>query len=79
MEKTLTPENLEKTLDGIRPYLREDGGDVELVNITEDNIVNVRLLGACNTCPLSLMTLRAGIERVLMNEYPAIVRVENVM
>ncbi|MCI0473931.1 MAG: NifU family protein, partial [Ignavibacteria bacterium] len=45
----------------------------------EDNIVNVRLLGACNTCPLSLMTLRAGIERVLMNEYPSIVRVENVM
>jgi Fe-S cluster biogenesis protein NfuA len=79
MDNSLTPENLEKTLDGIRPFLREDGGDVELVNITEDNIVNVRLLGACNTCPLSLMTLRAGIERVLMNEYPAIVRVENIM
>jgi len=79
MSENLTIENLEKTLDGIRPFLREDGGDVELVNITEDNIVNVRLLGACNTCPLSLMTLRAGIERVLMNEYPAIVRVENIM
>ena len=79
MDKTLTIENLEKTLDGIRPFLREDGGDVELVNITEDNIVNVRLLGACNTCPLSLMTLRAGIERVLMNEFPSIVRVENIM
>jgi len=79
MDKTLTPENLEKTIDGIRPYLRQDGGDVELVSITADNIVNVRLLGACNTCPLSLMTLRAGIERVLMNEYPEIVRVENIM
>jgi Fe-S cluster biogenesis protein NfuA len=79
MDKTLTPENLERTIDGIRPYLRQDGGDVELVSITADNIVNVRLLGACNTCPLSLMTLRAGIERVLMNEYPEIVRVENIM
>jgi Fe-S cluster biogenesis protein NfuA len=79
MAENLSLENLEKTLDGIRPYLRQDGGDVELVSITADNIVNVRLLGACNTCPLSLMTLRAGIERVLMNEYPAIVRVENIM
>lgn len=79
MQKDLTFENLEKTLDGIRPFLREDGGDVELVSITEDKIVNVRLLGACNACPLSLMTLRAGIERVLMNEYPDIVRVENIM
>lgn len=71
-------EHINKVLDKIRPYLQIDGGDVEAVGISEDNIVSIRLLGACNTCPLNLMTLRAGIERQLMIEFPDIVRVESV-
>ena len=65
-------------LDTVRPYLQNDGGDVEFIEITEDNIVKVRLLGACHGCPMSLMTLRAGIERLLMNQIPEIKRVEAV-
>jgi Fe-S cluster biogenesis protein NfuA len=71
-------EKVQKALDSIRPYLQADGGDVELVNITEDGIVNVRLTGACVGCPMSQMTLRAGVERALIREVPGIKRVESV-
>ncbi len=70
--------DVQKVLDKVRPYLLKDGGDVELVSINEDNTIDVRLTGACRTCPLSMMTLRAGIERQLMLEIPAIKRVESV-
>jgi len=69
---------VEAIIESIRPYLHEDNGDVELVNITEDGIVEVKLLGACAECPLSTMTLRAGVERELMNKIPEIRRVESV-
>jgi len=65
-------------LETIRPYLKADGGDVELVNVTEEGIVEVRLTGACVGCPMSQMTLRAGIERALIREVPGIRRVESV-
>lgn len=65
-------------LDSVRPYLKEDEGDVELFNITEDGIVEVKLLGACYDCPMSQMTLRAGIERALIKEIPNIKRVEAI-
>ena len=65
-------------LEIARPYLKADGGDVELVEITDDNIVKVRLIGACGSCPLSTMTLRAGIERIIIREAPEIRRVEAV-
>ncbi len=65
-------------LDSIRPYLQADGGDVELVNVTDDGIVEVRLTGACVGCPMSQMTLRAGVERALIREIPWIRRVESV-
>jgi len=71
-------DDVQKVLEKVRPYLLEDGGDVELVSINEDNTIDVRLTGACRTCPLSMMTLRAGIERVLMLEIPEIKRVESV-
>jgi Fe-S cluster biogenesis protein NfuA len=67
-----------KALDNIRPFLQADDGDVELVEISEDGIVKVRLTGACGICPLSVMTLRAGIERALLREVPGIRRVESV-
>jgi Fe-S cluster biogenesis protein NfuA len=71
-------EKVENVLKKLRPYLQVDGGDVELIEITDDNIAKVKLLGACYTCPLNLMTLRAGIERKIMNEVPEIIRLENV-
>lgn len=71
-------EQIEKVLVKVRPYLQMDGGDVEVVNVTDENIIEVRLLGACNGCPISQMTLRAGIERAIMSEFPEVKRVENV-
>ncbi|MEX2116228.1 MAG: NifU family protein [Bacteroidota bacterium] len=71
-------ESVEKTLERVRPYLQEDGGDVELVRVSEDGIVEVRLTGSCGSCPLSIMTVRAGIERALMIDHAEIRRVEQV-
>jgi len=70
---------INEVLDTVRPQLRIDGGDVEVVSITEDNIVSIRLTGACHCCPLNLMTLRAGIERVIMSKFPEVARVESVL
>jgi len=69
---------VQKALEVVRPYLQADGGSVELVNITTDGIVEVRLTGTCGVCPLSPMTLRAGIERALITEVPEVRRVEAV-
>jgi len=74
----ITREAIEQTLRRIRPFLQEDGGDVELVRVTEDGIVEVRLTGSCVSCPMSLMTLRAGVERALLLEHANIRRVEQV-
>ena len=69
---------VEAVLEHIRPYLKIDGGDVELINVSEDGIVNVKLLGACDKCAMRPMTLRAGIERAIMHEVPEIKRIESV-
>jgi Fe-S cluster biogenesis protein NfuA len=71
-------EEVLKALDAVRPFLQADSGDVELVDITEDGIVKVRFSGACVVCPMSQMTLRAGVERSLQKEVPGIRRVEAV-
>jgi Fe-S cluster biogenesis protein NfuA len=71
-------EAIEQTLEKVRPYLKVDGGDVELVQLTLEGIVEVRLLGSCVLCPMSIMTLRAGIERALMLEHEEVKRVEQV-
>lgn len=65
-------------LDDIRPFLKADGGDIEFVDVNDDGIVKVRLTGACVGCPMSQMTLRAGVERALLKEVPGIKRVEAV-
>ena len=65
-------------LETIRPYLKADGGDVELVNVKEDGTVEVKLTGACSRCPMSQMTLRAGVERALIRDVPGIRRVEAI-
>jgi Fe-S cluster biogenesis protein NfuA len=74
----ISPTQVEKTLEKVRPYLNVDGGDVELVRLTDDGVVEVRLLGSCLSCPMSIMTLRAGIERALMLDYQEVRRVEQV-
>ncbi|MDY6969302.1 MAG: NifU family protein [Spirochaetota bacterium] len=61
-------ERVEKALQKIRPSLLADGGNVELVEITSDNIVKVKLAGACSGCPMSQMTLKQGIEKVIKEE-----------
>jgi Fe-S cluster biogenesis protein NfuA len=69
---------INKALNIVRPYLQADNGDVELVAVSEDGIVTVKLTGSCAICPLSVMTLRAGIERAIMREVPGVRRVEAV-
>ncbi len=64
-------EKMETALDKVRPALRADGGDVELVDI-KDDVVMVRLTGACGGCPMSTMTLQMGVERVIKEEVPEI-------
>lgn len=71
-------EKVLQALETIRPYLKADGGDVELVKVTPEGIVEVKLTGACSDCPMSQMTLRAGVERALIKEVPGIRRVEAV-
>ena len=71
-------ERVEKLLAEIRPSLQADGGDVELVEITEDNVVMVRLTGHCGGCPMAQMTLKNGIERDLRQSLPEIKGVERV-
>ncbi|HCM15209.1 MAG TPA: hypothetical protein DHW79_04550, partial [Candidatus Cloacimonas sp.] len=66
-------EKLEAVLDKVRPSIQADGGDVELINIREDNVVEVRLKGACNGCPMATLTLKAGIERIVKEEIPEVV------
>jgi Fe-S cluster biogenesis protein NfuA len=76
---TDTPEieKIKAILEEIRPYLQRDGGDCEFVSY-EDRIVNLRLHGACGTCPSSLMTLRMGIENAIREQVPEIQMVRNV-
>ena len=71
-------DSVQVVLDKIRPALQADGGDVSLVDVTEDGIVKVQLQGACRGCPMSQLTLANGVERVLKEQIPEVVRVEAV-
>lgn len=68
---------VQEVLDKLRPFLLRDGGDCQLVDV-EDGIVKLRLLGACGSCPSSTITLKAGIERALLEEVPGVLEVEQV-
>lgn len=74
----LTQQAIESSLSRLRIFLAIDGGDVQLVQVKDNGVVEVRLLGSCVGCPMSLMTLRAGVERALMIEHPEVKRVEQV-
>lgn len=69
-------EKVEEALDKIRPALQADGGDLELIDVTEDGKVKVRLTGACGSCPMSQMTLKMGVEQRLREEVPEVSVVE---
>ncbi|TLM79798.1 MAG: NifU family protein [Actinobacteria bacterium] len=71
-------ERVQAALDKIRPALQADGGDVELVEVTDEGVVKVQLVGACRGCPMSQITLANGVERVLKEEVPEVLRVEPV-
>lgn len=71
-------EKVEAALNKIRPQLQADGGGVELIDVAEDGVVRLKLTGACHGCPMSQMTLKMGIEKVLKQEIPEIERVEAV-
>jgi Fe-S cluster biogenesis protein NfuA len=68
-------ERIEKALDTIRPFLKNDGGDVKIVEVTPEMVVKVVLLGACKSCPFSVMTLKNGIELAIKRDVPEIVEV----
>ena len=65
-------EKVEQALNKVRPHLLADGGNVELVDVSEDGIVKVRLTGACGSCPMSTMTLQYGVKKAIMDEIPEV-------
>jgi Fe-S cluster biogenesis protein NfuA len=71
-------EKVQNALEKVRPSLQADGGDVQLVEVDENGVVKVKLMGACGGCPMSQMTLKMGIEKVLKQNVPEVKRVESV-
>lgn len=77
-DKNETQEKVVKVLDEIRPYLQNDGGDVEFLELTDDLIVKVKLVGACGSCPFKIHTLKNGVEQAVKKVAPEIKEVVNV-
>jgi Fe-S cluster biogenesis protein NfuA len=71
-------ERIEQALETARPYLRADGGDVRLLRFKSEGVAEVQWVGTCQRCPLSVLTLRAGVERLIMRDVPEVRRVEAV-
>ena len=71
-------DKIKNALDKVRPSLQADGGDVQFIDVDEDGVVKVKLTGACAGCPMSQMTLKMGIEKILKQNVPEIDRVESV-
>jgi Fe-S cluster biogenesis protein NfuA len=71
-------EKVQEVLNMVRPTLQADGGDVELVDVSADGVVSVKLTGACGSCPMSTMTLKMGIEKTLMEQLPEVKEVVQV-
>jgi Fe-S cluster biogenesis protein NfuA len=71
-------EKVQAAIEKIRPMLKADGGDVELIDVSDAGVVQVRLQGACSGCPMSQMTLKNGIERIIKQEVPEVTAVESV-
>ena len=71
-------QQVEKALENIRPYLQADGGNVKVLELTEEGVVKLELLGACGSCPMSAMTFKAGIEEAIKREVPQVKRIEAI-
>jgi Fe-S cluster biogenesis protein NfuA len=71
-------EKVQTALNKVRPSLQADGGDVQLIEVDDEGVVKVRLTGACGGCPMSQMTLKMGIEKILKQQVPEVTRVESV-
>jgi len=71
-------EKVEQALDTMRPYLEKDGGNVSIAEITEDNVVKLKLLGACASCSMSIMTFKAGLEQAIKKAVPEVVAIEAI-
>jgi Fe-S cluster biogenesis protein NfuA len=71
-------EQVQKALDSIRTSLQADGGDVELIDVSADGVVKVKLTGACHGCPMSQMTLKMGIEKIIKKQVPEIKEIISV-
>ncbi|MGB3617756.1 MAG: NifU family protein [Catalinimonas sp.] len=78
MTQELLIDRVESALDNIRPYLKADGGNVRVLEVTDGGVARVELLGSCGSCPMSAMTLRAGVEDAVRSAVPEIVAVEAV-
>ena len=78
MNKKEIIERSEKALDTLRPYLIDDGGNIEVVDLTDDGVLQVRLLGNCESCPMSFMTMKAGVEESLKAAVPEVKSVEAI-
>jgi Fe-S cluster biogenesis protein NfuA len=76
--KEILEEKILKVLEAVKPYLQADGGDISYINLTDDMTVQVQLHGACNSCPMSIQTLKFGVEQALINAIPEIKNVEAV-
>jgi Fe-S cluster biogenesis protein NfuA len=78
MEKSEKEKKVLKALDKIRPYLNADGGDIKMIELTDDLVVRVEMTGACDGCPFSMYTLKAGVEEAIKKELPEIKEVVTV-
>lgn len=78
MKDATTISKIEAALEQVRPFLKGDGGDISLVEVTDDNIVRVKLHGACQGCSISHITMKAGVEEAIRNAVPEIKKVEAV-
>lgn len=78
MEKSTVHDKIENALDQIRPFFHADGGDMRLVEVTDDNVARLELIGACNACSMKEMTLKGGVEEAIKKAVPEIVGVEAI-
>ncbi|MDR3046682.1 MAG: NifU family protein [Bacteroidales bacterium] len=79
MKEEFLEAKVKSIIEQLRPYLQQDGGDIEFVELTEDNIVKVKLQGACGSCPHAKMTLKQGVESAIKEYLPQITSVEDVI
>ena len=77
-ERQMISEDVKKAIEDVRPSLKADGGDIELVSVSEDGIVKVKLKGACHGCPMAQVTLKQGVEKYIKSKVPSVVSVDAV-